>query len=379
MEAAEPAPPGADSVRRGIRLARRTYPPRIVGLALGALCAGAGLYQADAPLWVWCVMLVYCAAWPHIAFQISINASSPFEAERRNVLVDSFAGGIWPVAMAFNLLPSVLLVAALAMNNYSIGGARLFLKGVVAHLAGAGLAILFLGLKFEPESNFLTVLLCVPFLVSYPLVMGLVMHRLSVQLSQRTGELLVEKRRAEEANLANTRALSEAASRDDLTGLFNRRHMQELLTQQRLACQRSGDRFALALIDLDHFKLINDTHGHATGDNVLRAFAEQVGAAMRGTDTLGRWGGEEFVVLFASSTATEATQGVERLRQAVGAAVVATPSGQALTFTVSVGLTEHVSPESVDALVERADRAMYQAKSLGRNRVVTLLAAAETA
>ncbi len=320
-------------------------------------------------------MLVYCAAWPHISLQISVNASSPFAAERRNVLVDSFAGGIWPVAMAFNLLPSVLLVAALAMNNYSIGGARLFLKGVVAHIAGAGLAIVFLGLKFQPESNFLTVLLCVPFLVSYPLVMGLVMHRLSVQLSQRTGELLLEKRRADEANLANTRALSEAASRDDLTGLFNRRHMQELLTQQRLACQRSGDRFALALIDLDHFKHINDTHGHATGDNVLRAFAEHVGAAMRGTDTLGRWGGEEFLVLFASSTANEATQGVERLRQAVAAAVVATPSGQALTFTVSVGLTEHLSTESVDALVERADRAMYQAKSLGRNRVVTLLAA----
>jgi diguanylate cyclase len=367
------APFGADSVRRGVRLARRTYLPRVVGLALGALCAGAGMYQANAPIWVWCVMLGYCAAWPRIALQISINASSPFEAERRNVLVDSFAGGIWPVAMAFNVLPSVLLLAALAMNNFSIGGVRLFLKGLAAHLAGAGIALLVLEPKFQPESDFLTVLLCVPFLLSYPLVMGLVMHRLSVQLSQRTGELMAEKRRADEANLANTRALSEVASRDHLTGLFNRRHMNELLTQRHTACQRSGDGFALALIDLDHFKHINDTHGHATGDQVLRAFADQARAAMRDTDTVGRWGGEEFLVVFACSTALEAAQGIERLRQAVGAALVMAPTGQPLTFTVSIGLTEHVPSESVDALVERADRAMYQAKSQGRNNVVTLL------
>ncbi|WP_395668546.1 diguanylate cyclase [Rhodoferax sp.] len=367
------APLGEDLVRRGLRLARRAYLLRVVGLALGALCAGAGMYQADAPIWVWCVMLGYGAAWPRIALLISVNASSPFAAERRNVLVDSFAGGIWPVAMAFNLLPSVLLLAALAMNNFSIGGVRLFLKGLVAHLAGAGVALLVLEPKFQPESDFLTELLCVPFLLSYPLLMGSVVYRFSVQLSKRTGELMMEKRRADEANLAKTQALSEAASRDDLTGLFNRRHMHALLTQRRTACQRLGDGFALALIDLDHFKHINDTHGHATGDNVLRAFGEQARAAMRDTDTVGRWGGEEFLVLFACRTALEATQGVERLRQAVGAAVVTTPAGQPLTFTVSIGLTEHVPSESVEALVERADRAMYQAKSQGRNTVVTLL------
>jgi diguanylate cyclase len=375
MDTIERAHPRAGAAPRGSGLARRTYLPRTVGLGIGALCAGAGLYQADAPSWVWGVMLAYCFAWPHIALRISLRSASPYVAERRNLLVDSFAGGVWPVAMAFNVLPSVLLLAALAMNNFATGGARLFGKGLMAHLAGAGVALVLLGLKFAPQTNFTTVLLCVPFLLSYPLVLGVVMYRLSIELSRRKDELVLEKRRADEANLNKTRVLSELASRDELTGLFNRRHMSDLLAQQRQACQRSGGGFAVALVDLDHFKHINDSHGHAVGDSVLRAFAEQAGAAMRGTDNVGRWGGEEFLVIYPGSTAHEAAQGAERLRERAAATVVTTPAGATLSFTVSVGLTEHLPPESVEALVERADRAMYQAKSQGRNRMVTLVEA----
>jgi len=364
---------------RGIGLARRIYLPRIVGLGVGALCAGAGLYQANAPSWVWGVLVVYCYAWPHIALWISTRSATPFATERRNVLVDSFAGGFWAVAMAFNVLPSVLILAALAMNNFATGGTKLFNKGVVAHMLGAGAALLVLGLKFQPESSFVTVLLCVPFLLSYPLVLGVVMYRLSIELSRRKDELLLEKRRADEANLTKTRVLAEMASRDELTGLFNRRHMSELLAQQRMLGQRGDDRFAVALIDLDHFKRINDTHGHAVGDSVLRAFAEHASAALRSTDIVGRWGGEEFLVIYPRSTAHEAAQGAARLREHVAAAVVMTPSGQPVTFTVSIGVTAYLPPESVDALVERADRAMYQAKSQGRNRAVMMPEAIATA
>jgi diguanylate cyclase len=372
MATSERAPSPAGAPPRGLGLARRTHLPRTVGLGIGALCAGAGLYQANAPSWVWGVLVVFCYAWPHIALWISTRSATPFATERRNLLADSFAGGFWAVAMAFNVLPSVLILAALAMNNFATGGSRLFCKGVVAHAAGAGVGLLLLGLKFQPEPNFLTVLLCVPFLLTYPLVLGVVMYRLSIELSRRKDELLREKRRADEANVATTRALAELASRDELTGLFNRRHMGELMAQQRAACQRAGDRFAVALVDLDHFKRINDTHGHAVGDNVLRAFAEQAGAEMRGTDIVGRWGGEEFLVIYPGSTAHEAEQAAARLRERVAATIVTTPCGQPLRFTVSIGLTQHVPPESVDALVERADRGMYRAKSLGRDRVVTM-------
>jgi diguanylate cyclase len=379
MDTTEPAPPPADAPRRSSGLARRTYLPRTVGLGIGALCAGAGLYQADASPWVWGVMLGYCFAWPHLALWISLRSASPNAAERRNLLVDSVAGGVWPVAMAFNVLPSVLLLAALAMNNFATGGGRLFVKGLIAHIAGACAALLLVGVKFQPESSFMTVLLCVPFLLTYPLVLGVVMYRLSIELSRRKDELVLEKRRADEANLTKARVLAELASRDELTGLFNRRHMSELLTERRLACQRSGDGFAVALVDLDHFKRINDAHGHAVGDSVLRVFAAEAGAAMRGTDTIGRWGGEEFLIIYPRHTAAEAALGATRLCERVAATVVTTPSGHLLTFTVSIGLTEHVPTESVEATVERADRAMYQAKSQGRNRVVTLQESTATA
>ena len=326
MDTAERARPPTGAPARGLGLARRTCLPRTVGLGIGALCAGAGLYQANAPAWVWCVMLVDCFASPHIALRISMRAASPYAAERRNLMVDSFAGGVWPVAMAFNVLSSVLLLAALAMNNFATGGARLFRKGLLAHLAGAGTALLLVGLKFEPESSFRTVLLCVPFLLSYHLVLGVVMYRLSIELSRRKDELVLEKRRADEANRTKTRVLAEPASRDELTGLFNRRHMTELLSQQRLACQRAGDGFAVALVDLDHFKRINDTHGHAVGDNVLRAFAEQADAAMRCTDTVGRWGDEEFLVIYPRSSAHEAAPAAARLRERVAAAVAWPPA-----------------------------------------------------
>ena len=317
-------------------------------------------------------MLVYCFAWPHIALWISLRSASPYDAERRNLLVDSVAGGVWPVAMAFNVLPSVLLLAALAMNNFATGGGRLFGKGLVAHMAGAGVALLLLGVKFQPESSFMTVLLCVPFLLSYPLVLGVVMYRLSIELSRRKDELVLEKRRADEANLAKARVLAELASRDELTGLYNRRHMSVLLTQHRMACQRSGEASQWHWSTWTTFKRINDTHGHAAGDSVLRAFAEHAGAVMRGTDNVGRWGGEEFLIIYPRSTAHDAVKGATRLCERVAAAVLTTPEGQSLTFTVSIGLTEHALPESVEATVERADRAMYQAKSQGRNRVVAL-------
>ena len=378
MDTTERAPPLPGTSRRGLGLARRVYLPRTIGLGIGAVCAGAGLYQASAPSWVWAFLVVYCFAWPHVAFWMSVSAASPFQAERRNVLLDSFAGGFWAVAMAFNVLPSVLILAALAMNDFATGGARLFGKGVIAHVAGAGAALLIMGLKFHPETSFLTVLLCVPFLLTYPLVLGVVMYRLSIELSRRKDELVLEKRRADEANLTKTRVLAELASRDELTGLFNRRHMSELLAQQRMASRRAGDGFAVALVDLDHFKRINDTHGHAVGDIVLRAFAGQASAAMRGTDIVGRWGGEEFLVIYPRSTAHEAAQAAERLCERVASAVVTTPGGQSLAFTVSIGLTEYVPPESTESLVERADRAMYQAKSQGRNQVVTLPEATAT-
>ena len=161
------------------------------------------------------------------------------------------------------------------------------------------------------------------------------------------------------------------ATRDELTGLVNRRHMIEVINQHQKRLQRSGHhRFCLALLDIDHFKRINDTHGHNVGDEVLRHFALAAQQALRETDVLARWGGEEFLVLLNDTTPELAEAGIQRIREALAGTTVS-PSVPELKLTFSAGLTGYADDEPLDQCVERADRALYQAKAAGRNRTVT--------
>jgi diguanylate cyclase (GGDEF)-like protein len=158
------------------------------------------------------------------------------------------------------------------------------------------------------------------------------------------------------------------ATRDDLTGLLNRRRMQELLAQELLRSGRSGRGFCLALLDLDHFKRINDSHGHGAGDAVLCGFAAAALGAIRSADVLARWGGEEFVLLLTETGLPAARAGAERLRARVEG--ISIPLGQRpLGITVSIGLTEYREGETLAQLLERADLLLYEAKAQGRNRV----------
>lgn len=164
--------------------------------------------------------------------------------------------------------------------------------------------------------------------------------------------------------------LEQVAMRDELTGLYNRRHMQSVMDQQVLRQQRCGEGFSLAIIDLDHFKQINDRLGHQAGDEVLNTFARVASQVMRQTDALARWGGEEFLLMFTAPDPGTPGVGValERLRQAV--AQTTWPEGIRVTF--SAGVTDHPTDEALHATLERADRALYAAKHAGRDRAVTL-------
>ena len=163
--------------------------------------------------------------------------------------------------------------------------------------------------------------------------------------------------------------IQELATRDELTGLVNRRHMQTLLEQAHRRCVRSGQRFCLALVDVDHFKVVNDNHGHAAGDEVLRALAQEMPLALRLSDTLSRWGGEEFVLMLSDTQLPMAREGLERLRQRVARLRVKVPAGE-LHISVSAGLAEHRPGESAEDTLARADAALLEAKQQGRNRVV---------
>lgn len=163
--------------------------------------------------------------------------------------------------------------------------------------------------------------------------------------------------------------LQAIATRDELTGLPNRRQMQALMDQELLRSQRHGHDFCVAVLDLDHFKRVNDEHGHAAGDKVLQAFARTGQAALRATDVLARWGGEEFLVLMPDTSMPPALGGMERLRQQIAAMHTHVGDGAQVAVTVSIGLTGHHRGDPLADTLERADRLLYQAKAEGRDRI----------
>jgi diguanylate cyclase (GGDEF)-like protein len=171
------------------------------------------------------------------------------------------------------------------------------------------------------------------------------------------------------------RATQALSSTDPLTGLFNRRHLVEQAPRVWRQARRDGTRVAAMVLDLDHFKALNDAHGHAAGDAVLRAVAVALAATVRPADVLARTGGEELVVLGMVSDTGEAGRLAERLRAAVSGA--RTEQGHAVTTSIGIALARPVDGEDARnalwRLVDRADAAMYEAKQQGRDRVVALL------
>ena len=172
------------------------------------------------------------------------------------------------------------------------------------------------------------------------------------------------------AELAQALArLREHTTRDELTGLVNKRHMQELMEQEHQRCIRSGQSFCLAVLDIDRFKPVNETHGYTVGDAVLRAVAQEALRHVRVSDMLCRWGGEEFVLLMSDTRAALARGGLERLHQKVGALRILHGTA-AVGITLSCGMAEHHAGETVEQTLGRAERALQEAKAQGRDRVV---------
>jgi diguanylate cyclase (GGDEF)-like protein len=134
-------------------------------------------------------------------------------------------------------------------------------------------------------------------------------------------------------------------------------------------CERHGYPLTFALLDVDHFKRVNDEYGHAAGDRVLVSLAKLLGQQLRASDLAARWGGEEFVVAYTSTDLAGARTATERLRRALEEAPILDKSGERVPVTASIGVAFWTAGESLESLVSRADQAMYAAKTAGRNRV----------
>ncbi len=189
----------------------------------------------------------------------------------------------------------------------------------------------------------------------------------SAEIVDRNEELHQANERLSEAN----KRLEEVATTDGLTGLANKSHLLARLEFEVMRAQRGGHRLSLMMLDVDHFKQYNDTHGHLAGDRVLAGMAEVMRANLRSIDIVGRFGGEEFCVAMLDTSLRQAGRAAEKIRKAIERYEFEGEDQQPTgNVTVSIGVAELAAErETMTELIERADSALYQAKDAGRNRV----------
>ncbi|AHY06147.1 diguanylate cyclase [Serratia plymuthica] len=344
------APSVIDTRRSGLSFARRTYLPRIVGLGIGFLCVFSVLHTQPSAPWVWGLLIFHGFIWPHIAYQWARRSATPFKAETRNLLIDSFFGGLWAAMMAFNALPSVVILSMMGMNNIAAAGKTLFFKGLVAQLAGALTVSALLGFPFQPQSTPLQIYLCLPMIYLYPALLGLVTYRTAKRLAQKKQELL------------------RISMRDGLTGLYNRRHWEHLLHHQFDSCRRYQHTATLILMDVDRFKTINDTFGHALGDEALAVLAEELLIGLRAVDIVGRYGGDEFGAVLPNTNAEQASIALQRIQERLNDIIFR--EAPQLRLNISAGIADyHGDMGGYLDWLKAADNALYRAKNNGRNRL----------
>ncbi len=172
--------------------------------------------------------------------------------------------------------------------------------------------------------------------------------------------------KSEQAKYIET--IHEMAIRDELTGIYNRRHVMELLEYEKNRSSRGGGIFCVAMLDIDHFKNVNDKYGHLAGDAVLRAVAAMIDKSLRQTEICGRYGGEEFLIVLTQTDIKGAVICSERIRTGIENAKFPDIDPD-FKLTVSIGLSEYRMREDVEKIISRADEALYRAKKRGRNRV----------
>ncbi len=269
------------------------------------------------------------------------------------MLIYLAAGPVRAVALAFMVMSlGVSLRGLPARHVRGVSSIAVLLLGVVM-ACGASLD----PARYPPQAELLHFVALA--LAMAPVAWLAHEHRaLQETLRQRQNQL--------EAAQSHNRLLT---TQDELTSLSNRRHMVSLMTAERIRQQRSRQPISMVLIDIDHFKRINEDHGHAAGDQVLQIFADVMTYGLRAGDSLSRWGGEEFLMMLPHTTAEEALACVERVRHQLAARSfdhVAPRLG--VTFSAGIGVCG--AHDRLETVIERAEHAMHRAKSDGRNRTI---------
>jgi diguanylate cyclase len=357
---------------------RMTYRNRVASwvivFAIFALHFHARGHDGMAWAWLSLQFLIY----PHVVFIAARYARNPLEAEINNLRLDAWCFGLWIAWLGFPLWITYILAVSGSINLAAFRGFRGALQAVALSALGAGVSVALFGLRFEPDTTMPVTALSMACLMAYLLLFARDAYTRALTLSE-TRHKLRQSEQALQRQLESVQALqaqlTEQANRDPLTGLYNRRYLDDTVQREVNRSVRTGNPVAVLMIDIDHFKQVNDRYGHSAGDQVLQDVAKLLQDEVRSSDVVCRYGGEEFLVFLPEMGADAALERAEWYRARVSVLGVAnTQARDVVTLSIGVACT---TDKSVDPqrLINQADEALYQAKLGGRNRCVLYVGA----
>ncbi|PWF21743.1 MASE2 domain-containing protein [Corticimicrobacter populi] len=321
------------------------YRARQVTLLFGFLALASVLWHQQAPLAHWVLPVLFCLGWPYLARELAEQALSPKAAQRRNVLVDLFMGGVMVAIMRFDMLPSMLAILLGGLNAWRHGGWQLAARGLLLQGSGVLLSVLSYGFMWSPHSSLLTILLCAPLIMLHPLLIGRSLDKVVARLRRQ--------RREHERRLRH----------DPESGLFVRRYW-ESRAQSALSRCRQGDAASLICLAFDPVAGSGEDVALQPRDMLFPALGECLQRVLREGDIVGRLDDSTVGVVLPGASQAQARLAVLRIRQAVQD----TPQLQALGVTLCFGVAGYrIEWLALADWVRQASQALFRARQVGRD------------
>jgi len=361
-------------------IAVNSYRVRVAAFAMAAVPIALHVVERHPGAGFWLAFLFQFFAYPHVVQWFVRRAADHEKTEVRSLIADAVAFGAWSAGLGFPLWISVALFLTTLLNHAITVGLRGIPICATGILAGALASTTVIAFHLSTDTSGLVTLASIVGLSIYTSLMGVEFFSYIGRLHEVQEAVARQKQTLEDANVALKEQigrihelqekLREQVNRDSLTGLFNRRYLEGTLERELSRCRREGVPLAMLLLDIDHFKLVNDTYGHQAGDEVLRVFGQALQESARAEDIVCRYGGEEFLLVLPKMPLSIARERADRLLDLFRRTPVDF-GGKRIHLTTSIGIAvvpDHA--DNVEALVRSADQALYRAKSTGRDRVV---------
>ena len=359
---------------------RTNYTYRTLSFFLIFVGVGLHLNGKGASATLWTLLALQFLLSPHLLYWRARRSADPQQAELNNLLLDALLIGMWVAVLHFPLWPTFSMWMGCTLNITINKGWKGMLPALLLFLSGILIATAIVGFGFEPATAWPTTAISFLGTAAYLIATGNASSVRNQQLRAAREKLRLGEQALHASNdllqqqLAEIQILQdkleEQAVRDPMTGLFNRRYLDTIVPHELARCARDRVPLCLMMMDIDHFKHVNDTYGHQGGDEVLKAFAGLLMDSVRVSDVACRYGGEEFLLLLPNMSLENGLLRAEQWRAAFATRAVEFGDAR-ISATVSIGIACYPDDGCVgDVLTRCADLALYRAKAEGRNRAL---------